>query len=501
MSMAKNIVICADGTGNTTIKGRGTNVFKIYEAVDQNGHRNDPTLTPQIGIYHDGVGTESFRWLRLFTGATGFGLSRNVRDLYAALGRIYEPNDQIYLFGFSRGAFTVRTLAGLILTCGILDANAYDTNEEFEQAVGHAYARYRESYQAHLADALAAIAGSLYRRPDMPLRRTVLPEKATIRFIGVWDTVDAVGLPFRIADFINTHVYAFKFRTTTLDKRVLCARQALALDEERKCFVPVLWDEQGDDSWRIQQVWFAGVHSNVGGGYPRQGMSLVALEWMMKEAFSCGLRFNDGEREHYYTHRDVNDKMYDPRSGAGILYRWQPRNVEALCRAARVETILVHRSAFERIARNTEGYVPGSIPRAFKVVSSSLDEADCERIEATVSAAYGGSPSLPELSRIDLRRGQLSYRSFVAAIGLLAVVGIGLCIVTWAGYADAARLLQHPLITVAGAVLLAASYVLHLWTDHTLDRTHSRFWHKVREPLRVALGIHRAEVTDLTRVA
>src|SRR5690242_8663658 len=98
--MSKNIAVCADGTGNSAIKGRGTNVFKLYEAVDQNGHRVNPALTPQVAVYHDGVGTESLKWWRAFTGATGYGLARNVRQLYTAVARLYEPGDRIYLFGF-----------------------------------------------------------------------------------------------------------------------------------------------------------------------------------------------------------------------------------------------------------------------------------------------------------------------------------------------------------------------------------------------------------------
>jgi uncharacterized protein (DUF2235 family) len=121
--MSKNIIICSDGTGNTAIKNRGTNVFKLFEAVDLNGHRTDANLTPQIALYDDGVGTQNFLLLKLLGGAFGWGLKRNVLKLYTGLVRIYDPGDRIYLFGFSRGAFTVCTLAGLIAKCGILDWN------------------------------------------------------------------------------------------------------------------------------------------------------------------------------------------------------------------------------------------------------------------------------------------------------------------------------------------------------------------------------------------
>src|SRR6187397_150500 len=120
-AMPKNIVVCSDGTGNTAIKGRGTNVFKLFEAIDLNGHKTRPELTPQVVLYDDGVGTETFKPLKIFTGATGWGLSRNVRQLYKELVRIYDPGDRIFLFGFSRGAFTVRTLVGLIAKIGLVD--------------------------------------------------------------------------------------------------------------------------------------------------------------------------------------------------------------------------------------------------------------------------------------------------------------------------------------------------------------------------------------------
>src|SRR3984893_4171630 len=139
--MPKNIIICSDGTGNTAIKNRGTNVFKMFEAIDLNGHRTNPALDPQVVFYDDGVGTETFLPLKLLGGAFGFGLAKNVRNLYMDLVRGYDPGDatppadRIYLFGFSRGAFTVRTLAGLISKCGILDRHQLRSTDALRSAV------------------------------------------------------------------------------------------------------------------------------------------------------------------------------------------------------------------------------------------------------------------------------------------------------------------------------------------------------------------------------
>jgi uncharacterized protein (DUF2235 family) len=141
--MPRNIILCSDGTGNTAIKGRGTNVFKLYEALDL-----DPEK--QVAFYDDGVGTERLRPLAALGGAFGFGLSRNVRQVYTALARVYEPGDRIFLFGFSRGAFTVRTLAGFIAACGIVDRARRRSDDGLEAAVKEAYSAYRDRYRTPL---------------------------------------------------------------------------------------------------------------------------------------------------------------------------------------------------------------------------------------------------------------------------------------------------------------------------------------------------------------
>src|SRR5262245_42814477 len=201
--MPKNIVLCSDGTGNRDIKGRGTNVFKLFEAIDLNGHRTNPELDAQLAFYDDGVGTEGIFLKRLFGGATGYGLKSNVKQLYRELARVYDPGDHIFLFGFSRGAFTVRTLAGMIGTCGILSAGRFATATDLRRAVDSGYKAYRAKYDS----VLTRIVGSALRRPDgatavAQFQETFAPHvDCRIAFIGVWDTVDAVGLPFALTRF------------------------------------------------------------------------------------------------------------------------------------------------------------------------------------------------------------------------------------------------------------------------------------------------------------
>jgi len=503
---AKNIVICADGTGNTTIRGRGTNVFKLYEAVDQNGHRFDPLKIQQVAIYHDGVGTENLKWLRFVAGVFGWGLSRNVKQLYGELARVYDPGDRIYLFGFSRGAFTVRTLAGLIVTCGILDPSRYKTNASFWKAIRQAYGQYRRRYQTTLSRVFRGRVEisleSLRERFSVPISAFSSEAGKVITFVGVWDTVDAVGSPFGVANIINGTLYRFKFPDTKLSDQVAHGCHALALDEARESFEPVLWREEQGDQGRIEQVWFAGVHSNVGGGYPRQGLSLVALDWMMRRAEAHGLRFLEAPRLLYRDGTDVDDKLYDPRAGLGVFYRWRPRNVEALCRANNVAP-KVHRTVYQRIARNTDGYAPGSVPPDSEVVTSSSPSL-AATLRNLVAAHHGGGASLMVRERGAHVFGTAAYwlmMTAVLALGALVLrryyldleagpdwrtraVQLVATIVSSNWLAVFARTVyQYPWLLVAGLSGLLISLRVH----RRLDEHYSEFWHHLRRPLRELL--------------
>ena len=503
----KNIVICSDGTGNTTIKGRGTNVFKLFEAVDVNGHRTDPRRRRQLAFYDDGVGTQELRWIRAFAGATGYGLSRNVKSLYRELCRVYEPGDSIYLFGFSRGAFTVRTLAGLIADCGLISPAEYHTEREFRAQARAAYKAYRRKYGALLtrlvrrggmaADEFKA----RYARRDQD-GRTVEP---CIKLLGVWDTVDAVGLPFRLADFWNSVIWQFKFRTTTLGDIVEKGCHALALNDDRGSFRPVLWNEQpGATSTRIEQVWFAGAHSNVGGGYPQQGLSLVALDWMMSKAEVQGLRFNASARELYQTQHAFADRMYNPRGGLGIFYRWKPRNVRQLCADKGIDVPHIHLSVIERIVQAPAGYAPGNLPPHCAVVATEdeplIDETEVAR---AIASAHGGpgAPSLIERQTAWVRVGFAAYLTFIAGIAGAALRAFWVTIDGSPTLGVLASTFSNPgtlplrLLSAIGQDALAASlllaglgfgYILSNQSDRRTTQVYSAFWHRHRPALRDA---------------
>jgi uncharacterized protein (DUF2235 family) len=526
--MPKNIIICSDGTGNTAIKDRGTNVFKMFEAIDLNGHRIDPTLDPQVAFYDDGVGTETFLPLKLLGGAFGFGLAKNIRNLYMDLVRVYDPGDattpadRIYLFGFSRGAFTVRTLAGLIAKCGVLDRDKLRTTDALRAAVRKAYSAYRRSYRTWLGSVVNQILVALHlRRRDADAiaafkQAHSIPSEVRMRFIGVWDTVDAVGGPFHTSDVINAVFHRFKFPDRILSDKVDQAVHALSIDEARAAFGPVLWEAKPN----VEQVWFAGVHSNVGGGYPKQGMSLVTLDWMMQKAQQNGLRILTDDRKNYWEHGNVDDKMYDSRAGLGVFYRWKPRNMQRLCIDQKTAMPpAVHLSVLERIAHGTDGYAPGTLAPAVSVTFTpanelAQNEALIVRAQAAKSAldeAFARNGSDLQKARGTVLIGRIAYYLYVLCClvailtasvppdagsrrnpwivlknaGTLIYDGVTL---QWTPLFSAVkRLFTDPKLIGTLLAGFAVAGALAYYVDHKRSLVFSRYWHDARQDLRNAL--------------
>ncbi|MFL6578345.1 MAG: DUF2235 domain-containing protein [Povalibacter sp.] len=520
--MPKNIIICSDGTGNTALKGRGTNVFKIFESVDLNSHRFHPERSPQVAIYDDGVGTEAFKLMRILGGAAGYGLSRNVRQLYRELCRIYDPGDQIYLFGFSRGAFTVRSLSGFIGTCGIIDPKRLKSSDQLDALVERAYRMYRGCYRTWL---MRKVLGEPKRSATRDFRSEHCHGNEKIHFIGVWDTVDAVGLPLHVSDLVNKVIYQFKFPDLVMSSSVERAVHALSIDDERQSFHPLIWDEQSpfQPGQSLEQVWFAGVHSNVGGGYPKQGMSLVALDWIMHHAENAGLRFIESEREYYREHANSDDKLYDPRSGAGKFYRWSPRNLVSMCKSSGLQPKL-HLSVLERVAHGTENYCPGNLPANAQVVITPTGDpvkdasatARALAVQQVLRDAHRSGESLLDSVAFRVRVGRFAYRVFVLSI--LATVLLG----AWFTGAKAntnyferlfsllANLVMNPIDTVLhlfwrapasfmlASILivgLAAAALLSRWSTHGMNEVFRGFWFTHQQNLREAMKRARAQST------
>jgi Uncharacterized alpha/beta hydrolase domain (DUF2235) len=308
--MARKLIVCCDGTWNQPESHEDgaacypTNVLKFARALEA-VNRDDS----QIIYYDSGIGTAN-GIDRIVGGMFGIGLSRNVLDAYRFLAMNFHPGDEIFLFGFSRGAYTVRSLSGLISLIGLLpktDIHWLPT----------AY-RYYRTAPAQRSKARFTRLEQLLADNDEAFRRP------RIRMIGVWDSVGALGAPTPLLQKLSRRLIGF--HDTALANNIDYAYQALALDEKRGPFKPDLWTQSGQ-AQEIKQVWFPGVHSDIGGGYAptnstteagaRTVISDNALDWMISLARRHGLEF-----DHDYLTQQVNVSPNAPlHDSYSLLYR------------------------------------------------------------------------------------------------------------------------------------------------------------------------------------
>jgi uncharacterized protein (DUF2235 family) len=294
----KRLVVCADGTWKSRDDSSdATNVERLCDAVLPVASDG----TRQVARYFPGVGTG--RLERLRGGAFGVGLSRNVQECYRFLVQEWQPGDEVHLFGFSRGAFTVRSLAGMVRNVGLLPP-------ERASAIEQAYAHYRDDAPEWRPDGERAVA----------FRATRSREVDAIRCIGVWDTVGALGVPTSGPLGWWTR-RRWGFHDVQLSGFVQHAYHALAVDERRRAFAPALWQADDDHASRqhVEQVWFAGAHSDVG-GRAGCGLSDTTLCWMAGKAREAGLEL-DQPRIRETTDDDACDG--DLQDSYRAIYRLQ----------------------------------------------------------------------------------------------------------------------------------------------------------------------------------
>ncbi len=384
----KRIILLSDGTGNSAAKVWRTNVWRLYQALDLSNSR-------QVALYDDGVGTSTFKPLAILGGAFGWGLKRNVLDLYRFACRNWQDGAEIYAFGFSRGAFTIRVLMGLIARQGLAPVTS---EEELQRDAAAAYREYRRRYTTVLAPLVELLRvlrnllldgwNWLFRRPRYdPKNNRDVP---SIEFIGLWDTVAAYGAPIEeMTRGVSLWLWPLSLPDRKLSAKVKRARHALALDDERTTFFPVLWTEKDEPPMaanirdeRIGQVWFTGVHSNVGGGYPDDALAQVSLHWMMTEAEKAGLEFKKGAIEEARLASDEDGRLYDSRYGMGAYYRYCPRKLAELTHEqfssaphdeVEIAVPKIHESMFKRLRRGARGYAPVGLPAEYAVVTAAGD--------------------------------------------------------------------------------------------------------------------------------
>ncbi len=378
----KRIILCSDGTGNQGGFGQDSNVYKLYKSIEI--HNAD---IEQLTFYENGVGTNKNKIFRALSGGLGFGFGQNVRDLYEFLARHYQIGDEIYFFGFSRGAATARATIGFIDTCGLVDLAKYPEVIDDPKAMDDLIKDIFKLYEGRKKNPKAAETfknNSTFHHSEYAADGCL-----QIKFLGVWDTVSALGFPkdgswliekfFEQVDILSDSLpfCAHNFYNYRVNKQLEYAYQALAIDDERATFKPRIWkDSRANTS---EQVWFSGVHSNVGGGYPRSGMSNVALQWMMFKALESGLVFQQDVFEQVSAQANELGRLYDSRSGFGAYYRYQPRDIARLNAEIDADKVKIHETVFHRIDHAIASYAPGNIPEDFAIVSTEKPSATREK--------------------------------------------------------------------------------------------------------------------------
>lgn len=331
--MGKNIVLCCDGTGQTFQENK-SNPLRLHYCL-----KNDDK---QVSFYDPGVGTfdpEGRDWSGGFFsdlsssiaetlkgGGLGYGIVKNIQDGYRYLMQTFEDGDKVYIFGFSRGAFTAQAIAGLLHKCGLI----YPHNENLIPYT-------LEIYLTKGNDRIA-------KEYKETMCQTCNPQ-----MLGVWDTVKSLGRNHQ-TDFFYENV----------PNGVACAYHALAIDEKREDFVPNIWDEgKASDGQNIEQVWFPGVHGDVGGGYPEDGLANVALKWMVANARKNGVHLQDERVSEFDP--DPLGVIHESYEGGWTLRGEEIREI--------AEGAKLHESVFERRNHKNE-YDPPNFPAKPKTVST-----------------------------------------------------------------------------------------------------------------------------------
>jgi uncharacterized protein (DUF2235 family) len=359
---SRNIVICVDGTANEFKLRLNTNVVKLFSILKRDPER-------QIAYYHPGVGTMEpvgiltrigRLWTRVLGLALGYGLFDDIRDCYCYLMNHYRPGDRIYIFGFSRGAYTARALAALVDVYGLMGPGN-ESQVRYAIRMIRGANRVKPGTESHFFDSAAGF------------KKTFAMPECPIRFVGVWDTVSSVG-------WIENPVY---LPNTANNPSVLASRHAISLDERRAFFRTNLWrprDTGPSGPKDLKQVWFAGDHCDVGGGHAESesGLSQCALKWMVKEAEAAGLLVDSERRDALFaaSPEDPKAAAHESLKGPWKILEYVPKKhwdkvrkvSERRANRGRRRTIdegaLIHRSVEQR----GRDYYESRLPKGYQFV-------------------------------------------------------------------------------------------------------------------------------------
>jgi uncharacterized protein (DUF2235 family) len=488
----KKIVIFADGTGNSFYT-QESNVWRLYEALDKTDKAD---AAKQIVRYIPGVGTSGNVVLRVIDGATGIGVPSNVRKLYRFLCWNWEKDDEIYLFGFSRGAFTVRCLAAMVAMQGLMptkNGSERVTGPEMNRNSRSAWLAYRTEtapfvpkgtsiwnpmnwkmnpvtslirvLRDRVSDSARRVRGQKTHQEvldSLPVERR--GGEVKIQFMGLFDTVEAYGMPVEeMCSIWNRLIWPIRFRNQRCSFIVQKVRHALSLDDERRSFHPIRFDvsERPDKKPvpETQELWFAGVHSDVGGGYPDDETAFEPLLWIAGEASQEGLDFDGDALNRYRKRLYPQAQIHDSRQGLASLYRYAPRFVDADDKHGGKP--VVHHSVIEKQQFGANGYAPLGLPEGFLVYPSTgqgwMNKLPYEKAR---------DPSVfSALSRLVLRRRNTNWMSISLILLLVAIP-----IVDWF------RGTTFELSSASGWIAGVLGAVLPSWAGVWLKALLYRWW-------------------------
>ena len=512
----RSLIVLSDGTGNRGGVTRDTNVWRLYKTIDRHH-----APVEQLVRYDDGVGTDDFRLAKMLGGAFGLGLTRNVTSLYAFLARHYRPGDRIYLLGFSRGAFTVRVLGGMIARCGLWTQKAYFAEDNPERFIRK---RILPAYRSLGDKKVRALRDNVDLHPEV-----------YVRFLGVWDTVDAVGVPIdelkvllEVPPRLLANRRGYGFHDRELSRWVRTARQALSIDDDRRTFHPNVWSTHKPRGERdrlcndVKQVWFAGAHSNVGGSYPKDGLAFVTLDWMLGESDALGRDriwlkddtatpmttdatdnnamavFNDDNGQRFAVQSparitiqqkaDAQGRHYEPRSGPAMIFRYRPRLLEqtytgeghgwarwlkqlpempsALHQRLEIPRLTpppgripIHASVRQRLLQGTQDYAPYVLP-------ANVEIAYTRGPSPFAADSASKAPALPEADAARVSaQGSVRMRLLAYWITLIGILGLP---IEWWLHSTA-----YALVPVTAGLLLSP------WAKRRLRQRAQAAWRKV----------------------
>ena len=354
---SKNLILFCEGTEGFSRSDAPSNVMLMFNCLAYSSDKDQQTAFYHMGPGREGTGFKFLKIGQILGNALGLGSAKRCVAFYRFLCEHYKPGDKINLIGFSRGAYIVRTVADLVSRYGIVNPRNANVGDDFHIITETIFRHYCTDNRFNCSF-----------DPNMETKFSKflhLEEPVTINFMGLWDTVGAMGGP---DDLMLSRMVRIIFRQSYPDfgdnyirHTTKHVAHALAVDDHRKSFSPKLWLESHGNNAIVEQMWFAGSHSDVGGGYADNGLSAISLDWMISKAAHAGIIFDESKVAKSIEGYNPLGKLHNPRTGFGRLQRRKVRDVLQISSSAGIIEPVFHKTVDERRRNGT--YTPSNIPK------------------------------------------------------------------------------------------------------------------------------------------